>query len=474
MRIAQKMGKFTLGQADVLRKAMGKKKADVMEKMKIEFLKGAEEQDIDVKQASDVWALMAEFAKYGFNKAHACVYAHVSYQAAWLKAHYPREYMAAVMTSRIGNKEKFLNAKNEAERIGIKVYPPDVNSSDVNCSISNDGIRMGLNVIANVGNASEAVVEARNGLNSFGSFYNFCKNVDIKRVNKKSLESLIYAGAMDTMPGTRAQMHSGIERAVEYANSLQKDKISGQTSLFGGEESVIEMPEPELPDVPPWQYNDVLHKEKEVLNFYVSGHPLKRYEDEVKGFSTLKLNTTGFKRARDGESVIVAGTLTMVRRLTTKKGDPMAIMELEDFDGTVKLVSFNKTYTDYNQLYAPDTMVLVRGKVQKDNGGDEGDDKVEIILDKMMPLADTRDGLTKSVHVRIPTGLADSSFLDDMHYTLSKYSGEANLIFHIVTSDENEYKILSEKMKVSPAKELFTELSNKLGPNSVWLSQRAA
>lgn len=480
MRIAQKMGGFTLGQADLLRRAMGKKQAHIMEEMKVKFVEGAVKKNIDKKVAGEVYALMAKFAEYGFNKAHATVYAHVSYQAAFLKAHYPREYMTAVLTSHIGEKEKFLVAKNEAERLGIKVIPPDVNSAEFNCSVSKDNeISLGLGVIANVGKAAEAIIEARRNKGAFTSIFNLCSCVDLRAVNKKSLESLIMAGALDSLPGTRAQLFAAIDKAVEYGNSVQKDLLLGQTNLFvaptddsadAAEEMHHAIPEPPLPDVAPWPYSELLAKEKEVLNFYLSGHPLDHYRDEICGFSTLDCSEDSIKEKNDGASVLIGGVITTEKTITQRNGKPMAFLTLEDFNGSIELVVFADTYAEYAYLCAVDSMVLVRGKVQKKNR----DNEAKIIVEKMMALSEAREKLTKSVHIKLKTQGLEEDFIQDIHQQCSQSNGDCTLVIHIVTQEENEYKIRAKQLQINPSKEMLSLLRTRLGKNNVWLSQRAA
>lgn len=476
MRIAQKMGGFTLGQADILRKAMGKKLADKMEEMKVKFVEGAQKQNIDKKVAVEVYALIAKFAEYGFNKAHATVYAHVSYQAAFLKSHYTREYMTAVLTSHIGEKEKFLVAKNESERMGITVSPPDVNNSEINCSISGDKICLGLSVIANVGKAAESIINARRKSGIFKSMYDLCCRVDLRLVNKKSMESLIMAGALDALPGTRAQQFFAIDKASEYGSSFQKDRMSGQTNLFGaasseedGDSSLI-MPEPQLPDVPPWPYNELLAKEKDVLNFYMSGHPLDNYRDEILGFSTISFTESEFENARDGASVLAGGVITSVKNITQRNGKQMAFLELEDFSGSIELIAFADAYGEYNHLCAVDSMVLVRGKLQKK----DGDRDPKIIIDKLMLLSESREKLTKSLHVSMRTQGLEEEFIKEIHKLCNETRGVCNVIIHITTSEENSYKICAKNIKINPTKEVINILREKLGHDKVWISQRAA
>jgi DNA polymerase-3 subunit alpha len=474
MRIAQMMGGFSLGQADMVRKAMGKKLFDKMEDLKVKFLEGAQKKDIEKKTAEAVWGLMAKFAEYGFNKAHATVYAHVSYQAAFLKSHYPLEYMTAVLTSWIGNKDNFLVARNEAERMGIKVLPPDVNRSEINCSVDEGNIRLGLGAIANVGKAGEAIIAARSEHGAFGTIFQLCRNVDLRSVNRKALESLIYAGALDSMPGTRAQLFEAVEKAIEYGSSFQKDRLSGQTDLFaaaddGDSESNVSIPEPELPDVSPWSYTDLLAKEKAVLNFYVSGHPLEHYRDEVEGFTSIRLSQSDLDKVNDGGQVTVGGLITSIRTHMQRDGRPMAFLELEDFEGSIELLAFGDAYEEYRHCLASDAMVLVKGAIMK-----EEDRKPKVRVEKVLPLSESREKLTRSIHIRIRTQGLEDDFLKTVQTECSGASGTCRLIIHLITQEENEYRIRSRSISLNPEKDLLDGLRSHLGRENVWISRSAA
>ncbi len=472
MRIAQMMGGFSLGQADMLRKAMGKKMADKMEEMRVRFMEGAKEKGIDKKVAEEVYALMAKFAEYGFNKAHATVYAHVSYQAAYLKAHYPLEYMTAALTSWIGRKEEFLVAKNEAERMGVRILPPDINRSELACTIDEGNIRMGLSVIANVGKAAEAILRARDERGRFESIFDLCRSADLRCVNKKSLESLIAAGACDSLPGTRAQLFEAIEKAIEYGHSFQKDRLSGQTDLFGGEAAEgqeVSIPEPQLPDLKPWPYNELLTKEKEVLNFYVSGHPLDNYHDEIHGFTTTSLKSADLESIKDGQAATVGGIVTSLRTHVQRNGRQMAFMELEEFDGSIELIAFGDAFEKFRHLLAVDSMLLVRGVIMK-----EDERKPKMRVENVMALSEAREKLTRSVHIRMRTRGLEEEFIKEIYSRCAADSGECRLIIHLLTQEQNEFKIRSRKVSVAPRKEVLELLREKLGKENVWLSKTAA
>jgi DNA polymerase-3 subunit alpha len=454
---------------------MGKKKADVMEEMGKKFVEGAVAKGIDSKIAKDVFDLMAKFAEYGFNKAHATVYAHVSYQAAYLKAHYPLEYMTANLTSWIGNQDSFLVMKNEAERMGIKILPPDVNSSDIECSIENGNIRLGMGVIKNVGKGGESIIEARSKKVKISSIFDLAKSVDLRVVNKKCLESLICAGALDCLQGTRAQLFEAIDKAIEYGGSFQKERSSGQVNLFesfftdsGDSETAI--PEPSLPNTPPWPYNQLLQREKETLGFYISGHPLDRYKDEIKGFSTTSLKAEVLAQLKDSASVTTGGLITSLKTHTQRDGRIMAFLELEEFDGSIELIVFSDAYEKFGHLLAVDSMVLIHGQISKR----DGEEKPKLKVENCISLAESREKLAHSVHILLKTQTLEKEFIQDIYNQCKDMKGECSLIIHLITEDCTEYKIRARNLKVSAAPEIIKELRAKIGKDNVWIGKNAA
>lgn len=477
MRIAQMMGGFTLGQADVLRKAMGKKKLDVMEKMGQKFIDGAVERGIDKKIAKDVFDLMAKFAAYGFNKAHATVYAHVSYQAAYLKAHYPVEYMTATLTSWMGSQDDFLTMKNEAERMGITIVPPNINRSEIECSIDDGNIRLGMGVIKNVGTqAAAAIIETRNTKKEFTSIFDLCKEVDLRVMNKKCLESLICCGALDCLSSNRAQLFESIDKAVEYGNSFQKERNSGQTNLFesifgngSSEDTQQAIPEPSLPNLEDWPYMERLQKEKELLNFFVSGHPLDKFYDEVRGFASISLLPESLQTVKDGTPVTVGGLITSLRTHTQRDGRSMAFLELEEFNGSIELLVFGDAYEKFHHLMAVDAMVLVHGQISRR----EDEKKPKLRVDNCISLSEAREKLVKSVHLRLNTKVLDKNSVQGIHKICKDSAGECNLILHVLTDECNEYKIRAKNVKVKPDNSVIKALRSEVGKDNVWIAKTA-
>ena len=473
MRIAQEMGGFTLGQADILRKAMGKKDAAKMENMRVKFMEGAHKRKVDERVAQEVFDRMAKFAEYGFNKAHATAYAHVAYQSAYLKARHPLEFMTANLSSALDDQDDLLIIKNEAERMGIRILPPDVNASDYECGIDDGRIRLGLGAIKNVGKAAESLLQARGAKGRFESLFDLCASVDLRLVNKKCLESLVYAGALDGLRGTRAQLFASIDKAIDYGNGFQKDRLSGQTSLFdAGDDAgaARALGQPHLADVLPWPYNELLSKEKEVLNFYVSGHPLMRFQDEIRGFADTPLRGEALERFKEGASLTVGGLITGVKMHMQRDGRPMAFLTIEDFEGSMELLVFGDAYEKYRHLLAADAMVLVHGHVSVR----EGDKKPKLRVDNVMALSESREKLTKSIHVRIRTRGLEEFFVRDLYETCAKTKGPCALIIHLITEENNEYRIKAKNITMDPAREALDPLRDKVGKENVWIGKSAA
>ncbi|MDR2577254.1 MAG: DNA polymerase III subunit alpha [Chitinispirillales bacterium] len=476
-RISQVMGGFTLGAADILRRAMGKKQADVMEEMGEKFINGAAEQKIDKKTAKEVFDLMAKFAGYGFNKAHAAVYAHLSYQTAYLKAHYPLEYTTAYLAAYLGDTDEFLKMKNESEKLGIMMLPPDVNKSDYEFGIEDGSIRIGLAAVKNVGKAAESILAAREEKKSFTSIFDLCKSTDNRIVNKRALESLICAGALDSLDGTRAQLFEGVADALKYAGSCQKERDSGQVNLFdemlasGGADAVL-APEPQLPNIAPWPLSEQMKREKEILGFYASGHPLDQYEDEVRAFSSVDIASESFKETPHGKEVVICGMMKKVeiKSYTEKKTGrmrPMAIMELETFDASIRLVAFGEAYEKNRDLLVEDEMLFVFGKIEN---RDESRSP-ELHVQSCEHLSQTRMRYAESVHIKLSSSGLQESFINDIYSWCDANHGGCNLIIHLTAESQNQYRIKAGNIKMSPSRETIKKLREMTGKENVWIAK---
>ncbi len=366
MKIASEVAGFTLGQADILRKAMGKKKKDVMAQMRELFIKGAVERGVDKEKAEDLFDKMAKFAEYGFNKSHSAAYAMVAYQTAYLKAHYPVEFMAALISSEINNTEKIYLYLQECKDMGIEVYPPNINESHVIFRVDGNSLRFGLAAIKGVGEAAaEAIVKARKD-EPFKNFYDFCKRVAGHKVNKKTIEALIKSGALDSF-GDRNSLLASLETFLDAATRASKGSEK-QLSLFdlAGEGEYVE--EPELIEASPATEQERLNMEKEVLGFYLSGHPLDTAKEIISKYPVTTISA--LEEKEDGEEVILAGLVVSIKEITTRNGDRMAFVNFEDKEGRVELVVFPDVYREVGLVFAYDEPILVRGTVTTDVAND--------------------------------------------------------------------------------------------------------
>jgi DNA polymerase-3 subunit alpha len=364
MRIANRLGGFSLNEADNLRKAMGKKKPEVMAKFKAQFIEGSLKNEIPKNVSEKIFALMEYFAGYGFNKSHSAAYAMVCYQTAYLKAHYPTQYMAAQMTCEKQNNLKIVDYMHECNRMGIELLPPCVNESYSDFTIVSDQkIRFGLGAIKNVGEkAIESIIEARKADGVFTSIFDFCERIDLRLVNKQVIESLIKSGCFDSLPGHRSQFFEGIDTLLKVGAKSNKDRRMGQMSLFGAQENTINSnSHQQLPTPEKWSEKQELKAEKEALGLYVSSHPLKRYKDAIEHYSDC---TTGdLSEKPEDADVLIGGIVDSVNRTTTKKGKPIAYFTIEDMEGMVKCVIFEKKLKSLDDQLHADEVVFVKGKV---------------------------------------------------------------------------------------------------------------
>jgi len=367
MQIANQLAGFSLGEADLLRRAMGKKKPKEMAAQREKFISGCRERKFSEKKAAKVFELMAQFAGYGFNKSHSAAYALLAYHTAYLKAHCPVEFMAALLTAETGNQEKVVKYIAECREMGITVLAPDVNSSDWSFTPGGAAIRFGLGAVRNVGfNTVQAIQASRTELGRFDSLFQFCEVVDARVLNRRVLESLVKAGAMDSLGAHRAALLEVADRALERGARLQRDKESAQHALFGGAAAQPAAP-PALPEVDEWPEHERLGYEKEILGFFITGHPLARYEGRLRELKTTpiaELETTG-----NNDAVRVAGIVVRVRAMRSKKGERWAIATLEDLTGVVDLLIFPEAFRRLESRFYPDAVLLVKGRARAEEPG---------------------------------------------------------------------------------------------------------
>jgi DNA polymerase-3 subunit alpha len=381
LKIARELAGFTLGEADILRKAMGKKLADVMAEQKEIFKKRAKSRKIDQRTAEKIFDQIETFGRYGFVKAHAAAYAYVAYQTAYLKVHHPVEFMAALMTSEMNDTARILELRNECERLKIKVRPPDINHGLGYFSVEKNDILFALTAVKNVGGAAvDAIVVARKGGGPFTDLFDFTSRVDLRAVNRRTLEGMVMSGAMDSLEGNRAQLFEAVETAMAYGTGLQKEKESGQSSLFGGPEHV-ELAKPKLAQVQPWGEMEILSREKDSLGYWISGHPLDPLRDLYDCFADLKLSD--LENVNEGRKVAVAGVLTKVKIQASRAGKPFGVLALEDFSGTGEIIVFSDLLEKRKLLIKEGNTIVVFGYTSAREGEKpkiKGDDLT--LLDK--------------------------------------------------------------------------------------------
>ena len=466
MAIANQLAGFSLGQADLLRRAMGKKKHDEMAKQKELFVSGAKGKGIPEKLSEKLFDQMAFFAGYGFNKSHSAAYAVVTYQTAYLKTHYPTEFMAALLTSEMGNTDKMVGYFTECRELGLKILPPDANQSLKNFSVVPEGIRFGLVAIKNVGgNAVDVILESRNTEGPFASFIDFCCRIDSQKVNKRVLEGLIKVGAFDSMGIARASLFQVLDEALDHAATIQRNKREGQTSLFEMLAPEPSAPKKEgfgfvIPQVPEWSQNELLKYERELTGFYITAHPLNRHSVAIKHFSTCSTQT--IRDVGDGREVKVCGVISGLKITTTKKGNRMAYAQLEDLHGTVEAIIFPETFKNHEGLLGPESVVRITGTVDlMDNGARLKATKVESLPQLEN---ETVKHVTLQVHEQdvLPHNLLDLKNIFDRHRGPTPIS----LAFHLYPNLTASVSGLSD-VGIAPSPEFLEEVEHLLGTSTV-------
>ncbi len=398
MQISSKIAGYSLGEADLLRRAMGKKKLEEMTKQRERFIVGAAAKGHPARKVEKLFDLMEQFAGYGFNKSHSAAYAYLAFVTAYLKAHYRVDFMAALLTSETGNVAKVVKYINECREMKIRVLPPDVNASDCDFTPDGEAIRFGLGAIKNVGSSAvEAVVKARAEVGRFRSIYHFCEKVDLGALNRRMIESLIRAGAMDGLGGTRSQLMFAVETAMETGMRSSRDRASGQEDLFGLMMDTQNAPEPALPNAPDWTMRDKLQSEKEMLGFYVTGHPLDQFEDKICELAT---HTSGsLENLTKGAEVAMCGVLTGIQRKRNREGKPWAAMQLEDREGALEALLFTTQYERLLPMLEEDKAVLVRATALPEEGA-----ATKISIQEIVPLELARVPMPSLVSVKVRLG----------------------------------------------------------------------
>ena len=466
MQIARDMAGFTLGRADLLRKAMSKKQPEVMAEERRNFVDGSVANGIDQRIAEEVFGLIEYFGGYAFNKSHSAGYAVLAFQEAYLKVHYPVAFMAALLSNSMSNTDEIVVLINECRKMGIEVLPPDVNGSDKTFAVEGDFIRFGLCAIKNVGQgAVESIVEARKEHGSFEDIYGLCENIDLRLVNKRVLESLIQAGACDSLEGHRAQLVEVLDTVIEGAQTRQSDREKGQTSLFGldgnGAGASLEIHKPVMPFIAPWPASQELGMEKELLGFYVTGHPLKAYEEDLRAFTTAEMRRLDQVNGRQ-DNVVVGGIVTEIKPIVDRNGKTMAFVTLEDFSGSGEVLVFSEPYSMHRELVTIDSLILVHGHLSKK----EEDNK--IIASEIIPLTEAREKLVRSVVVTLNSDQVTDENITSLKDVIGTYPGDCDVMIEVSAPDQDLVNVKAgTDFRVRPADELLKTIRNTLGAKGV-------
>ena len=469
MQIAHEVAGFTLAEADIMRRAVGKKIKKLMDELKVKFIDGAlEKHNISKKKGKEIYELIEKFAEYGFNKSHSTAYAYVAYQTAWLKTHYPAEFMSANLTSEMSNIDRVVILINECRKLKIEVDPPDVNISSTNFRpVNHKTISFGLNAIKNVGTkALDQIVESRDKHGKFDSLFDFTANVSLKSVNRKVLESLNMAGALDGLEGNRAQKYAVIETALKYGQTIQENKARNQVDLFGassanGQDTSMV---PSLPQAEEWSEAQLLEKEKEVLGMYLSGHPLLKYAEDLEEFSNFDF--TDNIEQRNGSKVRVGGSICDVKMHFDRKNNQMAFFKLDCLGGQAEILAFSDTFAKYKDLIKNDSVVFISGKPTDETDFSE----LKMIADDIVNVEKAREIYSKNVNIRIEPDQMSPTDVDALLNMAKEHVGGCGLMFHMASERGKQQRIYAHNVKVSAHSSFLKKLRDTYGKQNVWVS----
>ncbi|HKI90701.1 MAG TPA: DNA polymerase III subunit alpha [Gaiellaceae bacterium] len=462
MEIAKKVAGFSPAEADDLRKAIGKKIHTLMASLKGKFLEGCAGNGVSASVANQLWADMEQAQDYSFNKSHAACYALIAYQTAWLRANHAKEYMAALISSVMNTKDKVPFYVNACDELGIEVLPPDVNTSQIDFAVVEGKIRFGLNAVKNVGEgACRAIVAAREEGGPFTSIWDFTERVDPTVANKRALESLVKCGALDSTGAPRKGMLETLEQALAWGQRQQADKLLGQSSIFDLDDGSGEAEKPRHhPPVAAGEYekSDLLKMEKESLGLYVSEHPLTAIRDQLRRRTDCALSE--LEKRRDGEVVVVGGIVAAIKQMTTKKGDPMVFVNLEDVTGAVEVVAFNSVYAAARELIVADRVLVVKGRVDHKQAGETKLIAMEVTAFEATPER-------REVRLKVDARSAKAGVVRELAALVKDFPGEAPVYVDLITSVGPKLLELGESFRVRPEPDFFAEVKHLLGEAAV-------
>ncbi len=468
MMVAQKMGGYTLGEADVLRRIMGKKKPELLPPEEEKFMKRAVEKGYDKKVAKEVFDKMALFAGYGFNKSHSAAYSVVAYYTMYFKANYKEEFMAAILCHNMSDIKKVSFFIEECRRMEIPVDPPNINTAEARFAAKEGRIQYGMSAIKGVGSSAvDHIVEIRNEGGEFTSIYDFASRIDTKTCNRRTIESLIQAGAFDTLHTNRAQLLESVDDIMSYASRKQEEQRLNQASLFGqGGTGSSALEEPKLRECKPWSNIKRLNKERELIGFYLSGHPLDRFREDIRLFSSHDLDPNTLQEVTSKSNVRFVGIVTAVRQLNDRKGRPFAFLTLEDLRGGIEAIAFNDVFDRYHGMIQTDTIVMVDGQL------DRRDAQPKVIIKSMDRVENLREKFQDQLqlNLNLETDLVTDEDLHEMASLFSRHKGNTPVRFLVHSSQSDKPIPLNvRKFVVEPNNELMTGLRNLVGEKAVGL-----
>ena len=463
MQIANIIAGFTLSEADEMRRAIGKKIRSLMDQMADKFVKGAVKNGLSKGKAKQIFELIDKFAQYGFNKSHSVAYSYIAYQTGWLKTHYTAEFMSANLTSEMNNTNKVVVLINECRKLDIKVHAPDINNSGINFEPVNDKeISFGLNAVKNVGvKALEQFIEVRNKHGKFQSIFDFISKVDQRLVNKKVLESLILAGAFDSLNENRAQLFEAVDLAINYGNQVDKQTNKNQINLFGDQEELVKVPD--LPIIEDWDNQEKLSKEKEVLGIYVSGNPLIKYADIIEELSNYDFSEKQI--LKENSIVKIGGAVTNFKLHFDKKNQQMAFFNLDCLGGQAEAIIFHDAFDKYKEIIKDNNIVFLVGHTSTQN--DFAD--LKLIVDEVIPINHAKKVLKLTeVNIRLPKN-SSKDLMNEIVELANGNKGDHSFVVHIPGENSRERTIVSKKIKVSNNNQFLVLLRDLLGESNVWI-----
>jgi len=469
MKIANVLANYSLGDADILRRAMGKKIPEVMNNEKEKFMNGCRANNIPEDKAEYIFDLMAKFAGYGFNKSHSAAYALIAYQTAFLKAHYPAQFMAALLSCDVNNTDKVVLYINECKDREIEVLPPDINESDHNFNVIDGRIRFGLAAVKNVGGAAlDSIIEERGKEGPYKGLEDFSNRIDSRRVNRRVIESLIKAGAYDSFGNKRSQLFAILDQALDQAQSAQRDKQSGQISLFGllPEKDSLKATSIHLPDIPEWDKRELLAAEKETVGFYITGHPLDSFRKDLKEMVDADLAT--LSESTDERPVRVGGLIRSLKEHKSKNGERMAFITLEDLSGSMEIIIFPRTFAECSELLNSSDPLIIQGNLQTSD--DRG---AKIIAETVDTITGARRKFTEKTHVILPAEKVSRQAIEGIKKVFQQFYGECpvGLTIHFDNRGEVDIEVPAD-MTIKPCQGLRDSISTLISDCHIIFQQK--